>query len=354
MLHLRPRPSTIRGALALLFAALSSPAAALDLSQLTLQDIGAICSGVQTELREGDGYACGTTVIERNGEDVNLDTCEGTLSTRRDGVLLSNIDRVEYGDYTACITGLMRLLADAVSQAPPVPSPSCVTEGTLPSVPYEAANVLNSHGTFYAERERYAEALACFEAAVRYNPDYLTPIENLARLHAVWKEGDRDIALRYADQAIALLKSWMRDFERGGRAGDCSSNLMQEAGSFPPTAWSIKADVLVEDGDLRGAADAYSDFIEAFPAEGCRYEAYVGAVTRWRGEVLCKLGDETAAIRSYQQSLSLDDSARRTARGFQTFLLEAGYNPGPVDGVFGDASSEALAAWISDGCPHPG
>jgi tetratricopeptide (TPR) repeat protein len=117
-------------------------------------------------------------------------------------------------------------------------------------------------------RKDLSAAEAAFQESLRLNPDYYSPMFNLAVLYR--ERGDtrsaedwllRSLAKVRSDPSIAVV-SWSREYAKAGKPAASASLLARAAAAFPDNEAVARerARFLHENKDCRGASDALAKF----------------------------------------------------------------------------------------------
>ncbi len=133
----------------------------------------------------------------------------------------------------------------------------------------------NNLGTWELKtRKNLPAAQAAFEESLRLNPDYYSPMFNLAVLQR--ERGDTRTAEDWLLKSLAKVKSdpalavvgWAREYARAGKPRASASLLARASAAFPENEGIARerARFLHENKDCRGAADALGRFENATTA----------------------------------------------------------------------------------------
>ena len=105
-------------------------------------------------------------------------------------------------------------------------------------------------------------------------------------------------------------------------------------------AWNSKAWVLYLQGDQEAALADVEQALLLDPRSARAFDT--------RAHILAAMGRTEGAMASFEQDMALQ-SAKGIAKT-QEHLRVAGYDPGPIDGIYGPRTRQALAACVADAC----
>ena len=222
----------------------------------------------------------------------------------------------------------------------------------------EFAWAYNNRGAAFAQLGRYQEAIRDFDETIRLEPG--DPAAHANRGFLLLNTGLPEQAIADFDTAIGLdpamtgayrgrgdafydLDQFQRaidDYDRALALGGLNAEDAAKTRALRAEMQTFRAWELYAAGEMT-AALAYVD---------AALTVMVGnpAVIDNRAHILAALGRHADAIAAFE--LAMQSGGEGFVHRYQEALAGHGYDPGPIDGVYGAATRTALVACIEAGC----
>jgi tetratricopeptide (TPR) repeat protein len=105
-------------------------------------------------------------------------------------------------------------------------------------------------------------------------------------------------------------------------------------------AWRVKAWISYKLKDFHGGVTAIDESLQIDPLSTESHHIHA--------QILTAMGRQNAAMDAYDMAYSFEDQG--TVQTLQQSLENQDYEIGPIDGVYGSRTRDALKACIADGC----
>lgn len=193
-----------------------------------------------------------------------------------------------------------------------------------------APNAPQTHagrGNVHAGLGRLEEAVDDYDEAIRLDADY---------------------AFAYLSRAIALSalgrnELAVADFDRLLEFGIPDEALSAEVNNRRAVALHLLALEHLAAGRPEDGLPLVDEALSVRPDD----PSFISA----RAVILCALARPTGALDGFAQAIEIGGT--NFARMYQQSLTNLGHRPGPIDGLWGTNSQNALVAWVESGCPPP-
>ena len=189
----------------------------------------------------------------------------------------------------------------------------------------ESPQAIALRGNVYGDLGQHERAIQDFDEAIRLDPGYILAYLNRANAHANLDRHEQAIA--DFDQLLAL------DGVTEEQAAEIRARRAVALNWF---AWE-----LYRSGQAAEGLPRVEEALAVRPND-------IGIIDT-RASILCALERPEDARGGFAQVIEVGGGD--WARQYQQTLTDLGYNPGPVDGLWGPTSQGALDQWVEGGCP---
>lgn len=216
----------------------------------------------------------------------------------------------------------------------------------------------NNRGAAYAQLGRYQDAIRDFDETIRLEPG--DPAAHANRGFLLLNSGLPEQAIAAFDSAIGLdpamtgayrgrgdgyydLDQYQRaidDYDRALALGGLDPNDEAETRALRAEMQALRAWELYAAGDMVTALGHVDAALSVFAGDP--------AIIDNRAHILSALGRHVEAVAAFE--LAMEIGGATFVRRYQEALAGHGYNPGPIDGVYGAGTHTALLACIAAGC----
>ena len=207
-----------------------------------------------------------------------------------------------------------------------------------------------NRGNAYSILGDYARAIEDYDRTLDLDPEQSMAYTNrgVARIRL----GDYQRAIEDFDQALRLDPG---DALAHNNRGDAHARLGEYERAIEDHEAALATSTTAEQTALAHHYLAWALYLDDRAAEGLphadealRVMADFPHTLVARGHILAELGRSDDAIADFEQALQLGDVG--FVQAYEDALLRRGFDPGPVDGIYGPATRAALEACLQAGC----